>query len=84
MGFLRRLLGGERTSTAADDAEPDAADPAPDDEALDAEVLRTEDARLDELRLRQVRFARYAWRPPAQGGTRRADDGPAGGANEER
>jgi hypothetical protein len=74
MGFLRRILrGDERTS--ADVSEPSEGEPVPDEAALDAEVLRVEEARLDEFRRRQLRYARFAWRPPAQGGTRRADDG---------
>ena len=27
-----------------------------------------------DLQQRQLRYAEYAWEPPAQGGTRRADD----------
>jgi hypothetical protein len=74
-------------SLSTETADPaDAADPAvpaapagPVD--LDAaergyelEVLRDEQARLGDLSLRQLKYARYSWRPPRQGGDRRADD----------
>ena len=75
MSFLRRLLGGGGEGLA-DRAQEDAPD-APDDEAADREVLRAEDERLDEFRRRQLRYAKWSWRPPAQGGTRRADDAEA-------
>ena len=55
---------------AATDAEIEA-----EEQAQTMAILRAEQERLDEFRLRQIRWARYAWRPPAQGGTRRADDG---------
>jgi hypothetical protein len=55
-----------------------------DDSAADLEILRAQDARLDDLRLRQLRYARYAWRPPRQGGERRAEDGDADDADRER
>ena len=84
MGFLRRLLGGtdERQPTSAIDdgaasgAESAAAttDPDADERAYELALLREEQARLDEFVERQQRYAAYAWQPPAEGGTRRADD----------
>ena len=42
----------------------------------DRELLRAEALRLDDdLIQRQLRYADRAWTPPAQGGTRRAEDG---------
>lgn len=89
MGFLRRLLGRGRSSDAApkpSTAAIDAADAAPPadpagavdldaaERAYELDVLREEQARLDDLTKRQLKYARYAWRPPPQGGDRRADD----------
>jgi hypothetical protein len=87
MGFLRRLLGGERGADdpagAGDDAGRAAgegadapADPADDpaERAYELELLREEGQRLSELARRQLRYADHAWQPPAQGGERRADD----------
>lgn len=79
MGFLRRLLGGADPVPAPTEAEapgpPAAASASDDDErAYELELLRAEQGRLDELRQRQLRYADYAWQPPAQGGSRRADD----------
>jgi hypothetical protein len=89
MGFIRRLLGGGRSSDIASNPTSDAidaADPvAPADRtspvdldaaerAYELEVLREEQARLDDLAQRQLKYARYAWQPPSQGGERRADD----------
>ena len=45
-----------------------------DERAYELELLKSEQERLSELAQRQLRYARYAWQPPAQGGTRRADD----------
>ena len=84
MGFLRRLLGGtdEPLSTATDDdasspadAATSAKDPDVDERAYELALLREDQARLDEFVQRQQRYAAYAWQPPAEGGTRRADDG---------
>jgi len=79
MGFLRRLLGGERrsdapeaTAAAAPGAGP--ADVDAEEREYELELLRSEDERLGDLAKRQLRFAKYAWQPPAQGGERRADD----------
>ncbi len=42
----------------------------------DRELMRAEAFRLsDDLIQRQLRYASRSWTPPAQGGTRRADDG---------
>ena len=75
------MLGG---SKADDDAVGSAGSPGtpgtPGDAALDEverdrELLRAEAHRLDDdLIQRQLRYADRAWTPPAQGGTRRAQD----------
>jgi len=86
MGFLRRLLGGidEREPSVTNDDGPSGAesgrataatDPEADERAYELALLREEQARLDEFVQRQQRYAAYAWQPPAEGGTRRADDG---------
>ena len=42
-------------------------------------LLREEALRLnDDLIQRQLRYADRSWTPPAQGGSRRADDGEGG------
>jgi len=74
LGFLKRLLGGERADDgAATQFDPVAAEAEEREHELD--VLRGEQERLDDLAQRQLRYAQYAWQPPAQGGERRADDG---------
>lgn len=73
MDFLRRLLGG---------AGPDAADSAPvnvaaideEERARELELARFDQDRIDDLVRRQQRYADRSWRPPAQGGTKRAGD----------
>jgi len=81
MGFLRRLLGGGSTEdgkTAAVDAgsAPGSGDPALDEIERDRVLLREEALRLnDDLIQRQLRYANRSWTPPAQGGSRRAEDG---------
>jgi hypothetical protein len=72
MGFLRRLLGGAADSEAT--PPPDPAEVETDERAYELELARAEQDRLDDLQQRQLRYAEYAWQPPAQGGTRRADD----------
>ena len=74
MSFLRRLLGGgEPPAPAAPPLDPAAAQDAENDR--DRELLKDDARRLDdELLQRQLRYADRAWTPPAQGGTRRADD----------
>lgn len=75
MGFLRRLLGGEapkadvESTPPIDDAELDAAE-----KAYEIELLREEQDRMSDLARRQLRYADYAWKPPGQGGERRAAD----------
>lgn len=55
----------------------DAAAAANQDEIeRERELLRAEALRLDnDLVQRQLRYADRSWTPPAQGGTRRAEDG---------
>jgi hypothetical protein len=85
MGFLRRLLGGDRPKDAGqaeptpplDDAEIDAAE-----KAYELELLRDDQDRMTDLTRRQLRYADHAWTPPAQGGERRADARDAGEPDE--
>ena len=83
MGFLRRLLGGDRGGTRRrrGAAHRPSRDRTADTEerARDLELLREDQERLDDLTRRQLRYAEYAWEPPAQGGERRADDEDRGG-----
>ena len=79
MGFLKRLFGGgsesapdEPSATPASPATP--AELEADERAHELELARGEQDRLSDLQQRQLRYADYAWEPPAQGGTRRADD----------
>ena len=82
MSFLKRLFGGEGSTPAEPSAPVDPARAQDEENARDRELLREEAARLDdELIQRQLRYADRAWTPPAQGGTRRADDA-EGGADE--
>jgi hypothetical protein len=76
VSFLRRLFGGGDEQAGANPSGPPASDAevAEAERAHELEVLREEAARLDELRQRQLRYAQHAWKPPAQGGDRRADD----------
>ena len=76
MGFLKRLFGG---STEAGPDNPPAAPATPaeldaEERAHELELARGEQDRLSDLQQRQLRYSDYAWEPPAQGGTRRADD----------
>jgi hypothetical protein len=71
------LVGSTSPDDARDTRSPDAAELEADERSHELEILRDEQARLDDLAQRQLRYARYAWQPPAQGGTRRADDGDA-------
>jgi hypothetical protein len=82
MSFLRRLLGGggeagepagAGSRPGSDDA--DATDPVADEQARERELLLDEARRLDDDFIqRQMRYADRSWTPPAQGGSRRADD----------
>ena len=76
MSFLRRILGGDRPADEAPpEAPPSAADLQAAEAARDRELLLEEAHRLDDdLIQRQLRYADRAWTPPAEGGTRRADD----------
>jgi hypothetical protein len=84
MGFLRRLLGGDRDGDAsADEAgESDHSDEASkpvdvdaEERARELELARFDQDRVDDLVRRQQRYADRSWTPPAQGGDRRSDDG---------
>jgi hypothetical protein len=76
MSFLKRLFGGDPGSSPAPAAVPlDPAAALDEENARDRELLREDARRLDDdLIQRQLRYADRAWTPPAQGGTRRADD----------
>jgi hypothetical protein len=81
MGFLRRMLGGSKddeadpgSAHADQSAAPGAAEM--DEIERDRALLREEALRLDDdLIQRQLRYANRSWTPPAQGGTKRAEDG---------
>ncbi len=86
MGFLRRLLGGSsgsardaeaagETDAADDPSRSGAVDIEAEEKARELEVLRAEQERLGDLVRRQQRYADRSWVPPAQDGSRRADDG---------
>ena len=74
MGFLKRLLGGD--SGSAEPAAPPAtpAEVEADERAHELDLARSEQDRLTDLQQRQLKYSDYAWTPPPQGGTRRADD----------
>ena len=75
MGFLKRLFGGDGERQADDPATPPTKDAALDEAERERELLRGDPAQTsDELIQRQLRYADRVWTPPAQGGTRRADD----------
>lgn len=75
MGFLKRLFGGEPASTPDDGPEPTAAELVAAEQERDRELLRADAERMsDDFIQRQMRYADRSWTPPAQGGTRRADD----------
>ena len=77
MSFLRRILGGgDKAAEGHPAVEPPSPGAAADAEAArERELLLEEAHRLDDdLIQRQLRYADRAWTPPAQGGTRRADD----------
>jgi hypothetical protein len=72
VSFLRRVFG----DAPAEAVPPvDRARAEAEDAARDAELLREDARRLsDDLIARQIRYADRCWTPPAQGGSRRADD----------
>lgn len=77
MSFLRRILGGgDKPADGRPAAQPVSPAPAADAEIARERALLLEEAhRLDnDLIQRQMRYADRAWTPPAQGGSRRADD----------
>ena len=82
MGFLKRLLGGSGEPARPAQPPASAADIEAEERAYELELARAEQDRLDDLQQRQLRYAEHAWTPPAQGGTRRADDGDAEGQPE--
>ena len=73
MGFLRRLLGSAG-SGATNPAPFDAAAIDEEERARELELARFDQERVDDLVRRQQRYADRSWRPPAQGGTKRAGD----------
>lgn len=85
MGFLKRLFGGGGSPPGTGPVAPELSEPAApggsgtsadeDESARNRELLRAEAGRLeDDLLQRQMRYADRSWTPPAQGGTRRAED----------
>jgi hypothetical protein len=83
MSFLKRLFGGDDPAPAAPAASVDPAALQDEENARDRDLMRDEAQRLDdELIQRQLRYADRAWTPPAQGGTRRADDAEGDAADE--
>ena len=61
---------GAGTASVAD------AGPGADETERERELMRGEARRLDDVLIqRQLRYADRSWTPPAQGGTRRAEDG---------
>jgi hypothetical protein len=76
MSFLRRVFGGSPGEADGTDKAPvDPAEAAAEDAEHERALLLEEARRLsDDLLARQMRYADRAWTPPAQGGTRRADD----------
>jgi hypothetical protein len=87
VGFLRRLLGGDRDRNSPTDEADDSGDSGDaagpiepvdvdaDERARELELARFEQDRVDDLVRRQQRYADRSWTPPAQGGERRSDDG---------
>jgi hypothetical protein len=81
MGFLRRIFGGgrgnsdETTAALGDDGEHASVEADAEERQHELDILRSEAGRLDELTRRQLKYADHAWKPPDQGGERRADDG---------
>ena len=83
MSFLKRLFGGDASTSARDAAPLDPAAAQDEENARDRELLREDARRLDDdLIQRQLRYADRSWTPPAQGGTRRADDEEGSGSGE--
>ena len=77
------MFGGGSGGSADEPADAAAARAAPeiDDAERDRQLAREEAERTSsELIARQLRYADRAWTPPAQGGTRRADDAEGGDA----
>ena len=76
MSFLRRMFGGGADAADGTARAPlDPAEAAAEEAEHERALLREEAVRLsDELLARQMRYADRAWTPPAQGGSRRADD----------
>jgi hypothetical protein len=73
MDLLRRLLRSE-APPSGDEAQVNPTELDALEREHEIDVLRDEQGRLSELQQRQLRFQEHSWRPPAQGGERRADD----------
>ncbi len=81
MSFLKRLFGNDGSTPEQAPAPVDPAAAQDEENARDRELLREDARRLDDdLIQRQLRYADRSWTPPAQGGTRRADDEQGGSA----
>jgi hypothetical protein len=77
MSFLRRVFGGGGPGEASGPgrAPSDPAEAVAEDAEHERALLLEEARRLsDDLVARQMRYADRSWTPPAQGGSRRADD----------
>jgi hypothetical protein len=75
VSFLKRLLGGGADEPRAAEPERSPSELLADEQERDRELLRAEAERMDDDFLqRQMRYADRSWTPPAQGGSRRADD----------
>jgi hypothetical protein len=84
MTFLRRLLGGGDRPPAdggADVAPTTDAELEEEERAHELELARFEQDRTTDLVRRQQRYGDKSWQPPAQGGSRRADEGSDGEAD---
>lgn len=75
MSFLRRILGGGSADAGTAAAGLDAKTAEQDEAERDRALLHDDALRLsDDLLARQLRYADRSWTPPAQGGSRRAED----------
>jgi hypothetical protein len=74
MSFLKRLFGGDPGPTEPSAPPSTPAEVEADERGYELDLARSEQDRLTDLQQRQLKYSDYAWTPPAQGGTRRADD----------